>query len=105
MGYNFIILMKKTICRFFGHKQGYLFWEHQSQNSVCIRCGTIYKSGGFYKLRSFKSASKSCNVNESIYRFKNKLYAKNHTIPLKKRIGLLDRLSKDWVINDTEPPM
>lgn len=90
------------LCRFLGHKKGQT-WEHQGENSVCKRCGVVYKSGAsFYKHRSFLDASRACGSGESIYRAVDiyTKYAKNHTTPLKKRVPLLDRLSKDWIIYD-----
>jgi hypothetical protein len=89
------------LCRFFGHKKGQT-WEHQGENSVCTRCGVIYKSASYYKHRSFYDASRACGISESIYRAVDVYtkYAKNHTIPLHKRVPLLDRLSKDWIIYD-----
>jgi len=97
MGY-FINLL----CRFFGHKKGET-WEYQGENSVCKRCGIVYKSGkSYYMHRSFSDASQSCGIGEAIYRAVDvyKKYAKNHTIPLQKRVPFLDRLSKDWIIHD-----
>lgn len=54
------------------------------------------KNYGFY------DASRACGISESIYRAVDVYtkYAKNHTIPLYKRVPLLDRLSKDWIIYD-----
>lgn len=92
------------LCRFLGHKKGQT-WEHQGENSVCKRCGGVYKSGAsFYKHRSFRDASRACGNGESIYRAVDVYtkYAKNHTTPLKKRVPLLDRLSKDWIIYDAK---
>ena len=76
-------------------------WEHCGDNSVCKRCGVVYKSGAsYYRHRSFSDASRSCGMSESIYRAVDVYtkYAKNHTTPLKKRVPLLDKLSKDWII-------
>lgn len=92
----------KWLCRFLGHKKGDT-WDHQGENSVCKRCGVVYKSGSsFYKLRSFSDAVQSCGKGESIYRVIDGYtkYAKNHPIPLQKRVPLLDRMSKDWAIYD-----
>lgn len=92
----------KLLCRFLGHKKGQT-WEHQGDNSVCKRCGVVYKSGAsYYRLRSFPDASRACGMNESIYRAVDiyTKYAKNHPIPLQKRVSPLDRLSKDWIIYD-----
>lgn len=103
MGHTFIDLIKMFFCRFFGHVQG-TSWEHQGMNSLCKRCYRIYKSGGHYKLRSFKEASTVCGIGESIHRCNSphKIYAKNHNIPLYKRVPMLDKLSKDWIIFDSE---
>ena len=90
------------LCCFLGHKKGQT-WEYQGENSVCKRCGVVYKSGSsYYKHRSFYGASRACGMNESIYRAVDVYtkYAKNHTIPLQKRVPLLDRLCKDWIIYD-----
>ena len=89
------------ICRFFGHAKGET-WAHQGINSACRRCKVLYKSGGFYKLRNFTNAYGTCKVSGYIYRLgkNSKKYAKNHDIPIKQRVPLFDRLSKDWVIND-----
>ena len=90
------------LCRFFGHKKG-TTWVCRGENSVCKRCGVVYKSGAsFYKHRSFRDASRNCGIGEAIYRAVDihTKYAKNHTTPLKKRVPLLDRLSKDWIIYD-----
>lgn len=92
----------KLLCRFFGHKKGPT-WEHRGENSVCTRCGVVYKSGAsYYKHRSFYDAASACGMNESIYRAVDVYtkYAKNHTIPLHKRVPLPDRLCKDWIIYD-----
>lgn len=92
----------KIFCRFLGHKK-MDSWEYQGENSVCKRCGVVWKSGdSYYKHRSFSSASRVCGKNESIYRAVDvyKKYAKNHQIPLSKRVSILDRLSKDWIIYD-----
>ena len=52
----------KLLCRFLGHKKGQT-WEHQGDNSVCKRCGVVYKSGtSYYRLRSFSDASRSCGM-------------------------------------------
>lgn len=98
MGINLLCRFINLLCRFLGHKKGQT-WEHQGENSVCKRCGVVYKSGAY---RSFSDASRSCGMSESIYRAVDihTKYAKNHTTPLKKRVPLLDRLSKDWVIYD-----
>lgn len=95
--------IKDILCRFFGHVPGET-WEHEGTNSVCVRCRIVYKSGGFYKLRSFKNAVDNCGTGESIYRssFCYNKYAKNHTIPIKKRVRFLDRISRDWVISSKE---
>ena len=90
------------LCRFLGHKKG-TTWVYQGENSMCKRCGVVYKSGSsFYKHRSFSDAVQSCGMGESIYRAVdvNTKYAKNHPTPLQKRVPLLDRLSKDWIIYD-----
>lgn len=90
------------LCSFLGHKKGQT-WEYQGENSVCKRCGVVYKSGlSYYKQRSFYDASHACGMNESIYRSVDiyTKYAKNHTMPLQKRVPLLDRLCKDWIIWD-----
>ncbi len=90
----------KLLCRFLDHKKGDT-WEHQGENSACKRCGVVYKSGSsFYKHRSFPDAARSCGTGESIYRAIDVYtkYAKNHPIPLQKRVPLLDRMSKDWII-------
>lgn len=92
----------ELLCRFLGHKKGKT-WVHRGENSVCKRCGVVYKSGAsFYKHRSFRDASRACGSGESIYRAVDmyKKYAKNHKTPLNKRVPLLDRLSKDWIIYD-----
>ena len=94
----------KLLCRFLGHKKGQT-WEYQGDNSTCKRCGVVYKSGAsYYRLRSFSDASRSCGMSESIYRAVDiyTKYAKNHPIPLQKRVPLLDRLSKDWIIYDSK---
>ena len=97
-----MIYFIKLLCRFLGHKKGQA-WGYQGENSVCKRCGVVYKSGAsYYRLRSFSDASRYCGMSESIYREVDVYtkYAKNHPIPLQKRVPLLDRLSKDWIIYD-----
>lgn len=101
---DLIISIKKILCRFLGHKKGETWW-FQGDNSVCKRCLTTYKSGDtYYSLRTFRDAASVCGVREQIYRQgdPSKKYAKNHPIPLKKQVSLLNRLSKDWVIQDDE---
>ena len=91
----------QLLCRFLGHVPGDT-WEHQGTNTACQRCRILYKCRGFYMLRTFRDAAASCGQGESIYRSANVYvkYAKNHPVPLSKRVPFLDRMSRDWVIFD-----
>jgi len=102
MPYKLIELIQMTVCRFFGHRKGRT-WEFDGKtHSICKRCRHIYVSDNFYKERTFRDAVSVCKVSGSIYRASNtyKKYAKNHPVPLKKRVPLLDRISKDWIISE-----
>ena len=56
----------------------------------------------FYKERSFADACRTCGIGESIYQPSNptKMYAKNHNIPLNKRVPLFRQILGRWRIYD-----
>lgn len=58
----------------------------------------------FYRKRSFSDACRVCGIGESIYQPSNptKRYAKNHPIPLGKRVPLLRQIFGSWKIYDPE---
>lgn len=56
----------------------------------------------FYKKRNFADACRVCGIDESIYQPINptKKYAKNHQIPLSRRVPLLRQIFGSWKIYD-----
>lgn len=56
----------------------------------------------FYRKRSFADACRACGIGESIYQPSSpaKKYAKNHPIPLNKRVPLLRQIFGSWKIYD-----
>lgn len=46
-----------------------------------------------------QQAINKCHIRSAIYRASNpdKLYWKNHSIPLQKRIPFWDRFANDWI--------
>jgi len=102
MPYKLIELIQMAICRFFGHRKGKTWIFEGSTYFVCKRCNCIFAEEGYWEEMPFKDAVSKCEVGSRIYRRHkaHKKYTKTPQATLEECIPFLDRLSKDWMVED-----